>query len=62
MSAKERILARLVRGDTRATNIALARAVDVSIVTVDKCLRRLEAEGKIARRRIGRNREIAVRS
>lgn len=60
MTTKRRILVLLDRGPSRATNLELAREFDVSMVTVDNCLHQLEAEGKISRRKVGRNREISL--
>lgn len=61
MSAKDRILDFLRNGLADATNNVLASAADVSIVTVDNCLRELEAAGAIERQRVGRRRRIVVR-
>ncbi len=61
MSAKERVLALLREGFTAATNEALASCVETSTVTVNICLRKLEAEGTITRRKVGRGRRITVR-
>lgn len=61
MNAKDRILTLLRDGHSGATNMALAAIAEVSIVTVDNFLRKLEAEAKIERRRIGRRRQITVR-
>jgi DNA-binding MarR family transcriptional regulator len=60
MPAKDRILALLRDGRMSATNNELAAAADISIVTVDNCLRDLEKDGQIARRRVGRRRRITV--
>jgi uncharacterized membrane protein len=43
-----------------ATNVELADRAGYSEVTVDNCLRALEAEGRIARQKVGRRRQITV--
>jgi uncharacterized membrane protein len=58
--SKTVVLDTVVAAGGRATNAELAHRAGYSEVTIDNCLRFLEAEGRIARQKIGRRRQITV--